>query len=76
MPHLPHRKPIGGPSFCAKTIPVAEHDGLLWVWRGQSLAADARRLPRRDGGGGGGGGTLTVDTVLDYGSEWHEVSTG
>ena len=32
-------------AFCADSLGVAEHDGLLYVWRGHPLSADARKLP-------------------------------
>ena len=33
-------------SNCATVYAVLERDGLIWVWRGNPLAADLRKLPR------------------------------
>lgn len=55
-------------SYCATSYAVAEHDGLLWVWRGVQLSADARKLPTyiEDN-------SYYVDTVLDYDCDWNDV---
>lgn len=54
-------------SSCSATnYAVTEHEGLVWVWRGNPLAADARRLPRHPTPEQ----TLPVDTILDYGCDW------
>lgn len=34
-------------SYCATNIATVERDGVLWVWRGNPLTADASKLPRR-----------------------------
>jgi len=52
---------------CATGYAVAEHDGLLWVWRGHVLSADARRLPAA---AATADASFVVETVLDYGCEW------
>jgi len=48
---------------------TVELDGMLWVWRGHVLSADATKLPRlcvaED--------VLSVDTTLDYGCAWANV---
>ena len=38
-------KTVNLDGFCAKAYAVAEQDGLLWIWRGQQLSADVRKLP-------------------------------
>ena len=51
-------------SACAaKTYAVAEVDGMVYVWRGNVLEADASLLPRKVPDATP---TLPVDTVLDY----------
>jgi len=45
---------------------VVERDGVLWVWSGQVLTADATKLPRQPASEN----TVCVDTTLDYGCEW------
>lgn len=50
----------------AHTRAVVEHEGLVWVWRGETLAADVRRLPTIRPGES----TLPIDTVLDYNVDW------
>ena len=37
----------GKSSACATNFAVAERDGILWIWRGHLLTADASKLPRR-----------------------------
>ena len=63
--HIPTQA-RGGAAFmkkaCLKTYAVQEHEGLVWVWRGNLLEADASKLPktRKDAS------TYPCDTVLDY----------
>ncbi len=56
-------------AFTCTTYAVAEHEGMLWVWRGNPLAADVRKLPRHPAHET----TFTVDTTLDYGVDWSAV---
>ena len=51
---------------CLKTYAVEEHEGLIWVWRGNILEADANKLPkmREDVS------TYPCDTILDYNVDW------
>mmetsp|Transcript_1938 Transcript_1938/g.5759 ORF Transcript_1938/g.5759 Transcript_1938/m.5759 type:complete len:822 (-) Transcript_1938:78-2543(-) len=52
------------PSACTlKSFAAAEVDGLVYVWRGNLLEADATKLPR---GVPDATPTYPVDTVLDY----------
>lgn len=59
-------------AFCATSYAVVEQDGMLWVWRGETLAADARKLPSI---AAAPAGSVTVDTTLDYGLEWSRLVT-
>jgi len=59
----------GKSSACATNFAVAERDGILWIWRGHLLTADASKLPREFYRGE----CLTVDTTLDYDCEWTHV---
>ena len=34
-------------SACATNHAIVERDGVLWIWRGHPLTADASKLPRR-----------------------------
>jgi len=56
-------------SFCAAAYSVVEHEGLLWVWRGNPLTADARQLPRSTPQKQ----TFECDTTLDYECDWTAV---
>jgi len=56
-------------NLCAKNLAVVESDGVLWVWRGHPLAADASKLPRH----AIAEQTFAVDTTLDYACEWTRV---
>jgi phenylpropionate dioxygenase-like ring-hydroxylating dioxygenase large terminal subunit len=51
---------------CLKTYTVEEHKGLVWIWRGNVLKSDARKLPqtRKDAL------TYPCDTILDYNVDW------
>ena len=51
---------------CLKTYAVQEHEGLVWLWRGNILEADADKLPktRKDTS------TYPCDTILDYNVDW------
>ena len=53
-----------GKTFCATSYSVVEHDGMLWVWRGNMLAADARKLPPVHES------SFVVDTTLDHDCDW------
>ena len=53
---------------CLKTYAVEEHEDLIWIWRGNVLSADARKLPK----------TRKVDvypcdTILDYNVDWQYI---
>ena len=65
------RKPSFPKSHCAVTHAVTEHEGLVWVWRGSPLTADASKLPTA--AAAADGETLTVDTTLDYDVSWTEL---
>lgn len=54
---------------CLKTYAIQEHEGLVWVWRGNVLEADATKLPttRKDIS------TYPCDTVLDYNVDWKYI---
>jgi nitrite reductase/ring-hydroxylating ferredoxin subunit len=58
-----------GKKACLQTYAVEERDGLIYVWRGNVLTADARKIPkmRKDIK------TYTVDTVLDYNVDWEYI---
>jgi len=60
----------GKSSACATNFAVAERDGILWIWRGHLLTADASKLPREYPTPSQ---SLTVDTTLDYDCEWTHV---
>lgn len=73
--HVPSQDLVGAKSrpsstfmkkACLKTYAVQEHEGLVWVWRGNILEADATKLPvtRKDAS------TYPCDTVLDYNVDW------
>ena len=59
-------------SFCADAFAVVERDGLLWVWRGNPLSADIRKLPApldyEDAA------TFTCDTILDFSCDWTHIA--
>merc|ERR1712194_604948 len=59
----------GKPSSCATNFAVVERDGVLWIWRGHVLTADASKLPRYPAAEQ----SLTVDTTLDYDCDWTHV---
>ena len=40
------KKSLSSPSFCGTKFAVVEHEGMVYVWRGNLLAADVRKLPR------------------------------
>lgn len=54
---------------CLKTYAIQEHEGLVWVWRGNLLEADATKLPqtRKDAE------TYPCDTILDYNVDWQYI---
>ncbi|KAL7532953.1 hypothetical protein ACHAXR_004954, partial [Thalassiosira sp. AJA248-18] len=54
---------------CLKTYAVQEHEGLIWLWRGNLLEADADKLPktRKDAS------TYPCDTILDYNVDWQYI---
>jgi len=45
---------------------AADHQGLVWVWRGERSKADNRLLPTHPTPEA----THTVETILDYGCDW------
>ena len=45
---------------------VADHQGLIWLWRGEPSAADRAQLPTHPTPEA----THTVETILDYGCDW------
>ena len=55
---------------CVQGYAVAEHENMLFVWRGNPLAADARKLPSMVSATAD---AAVVDTTLDYDCEWTEV---
>lgn len=65
----------GKASPCSAThFAVAERDGIVWVWRGHVLTADASKLPKEFYYRYPfASQSLTVDTVLDYEMEWTDV---
>lgn len=65
----------GKASPCSATnFAVAERDGIVWVWRGNVLTADASKLPKEFYYRYPfASQSLTVDTVLDYEMEWTDV---
>jgi vanillate O-demethylase monooxygenase subunit len=42
--HMPAQKTIN-PSACVPAFPVAERDGMVWVWPGDQLRADRTSIP-------------------------------
>jgi len=75
---VPTNRQGSGPSsmpknFCATSYAVVERDGLLWVWRGNTLGADLEKLPALAAETEGEGG-IWVDTVLDYDCDWTILS--
>lgn len=54
---------------CLKTYAVQEHEGLVWIWRGNVLEADVTKLPstRKDIP------TYPCDTILDYNVDWQYI---
>lgn len=65
----------GKSTACATNFAVVERDGILWIWRGHLLTADASKLPRafqqRHPSSASQG--TTVETTLDYDVEWTRV---
>jgi len=66
--------PTGAPpnNLCVRSFAVAEHEGMLYVWRGNPLAADARKLPTN--AAAAAAPLAVIDTTLDFGSEWADVA--
>jgi len=60
-------------NLCAKRFAVAEHENMLYVWRGEALAADARKLPTNAAATAQKAPLAVVDTTLDFGAEWTDV---
>ncbi len=54
---------------CLKTYAVEEHEGFIWVWRGNLLEADAAKLPKTRKNAD----TYPCDTVLDYNVDWQYI---
>ena len=48
---------------------VVEHQGLVWVWRGDPASADHRMLPTHPTPDA----THAVETILDYGCDWKYI---
>mmetsp|Transcript_73806 Transcript_73806/g.123303 ORF Transcript_73806/g.123303 Transcript_73806/m.123303 type:complete len:779 (-) Transcript_73806:405-2741(-) len=48
---------------------AVEHQGLIWLWRGDEMRADKRKLPTHPTPEM----THTVETVLDYGCDWKYI---
>jgi len=48
---------------CQNHRAVVEHEGLIWVWKGEILAADPAKLPSRRKGDME---SLPISTILDY----------
>jgi len=64
------KRSLSSPSFCATGLAVVEQEGIVFVWRGNPLTADARKLPRRNANRDD---SFVCDTILDYGVGWAEV---
>uniref|UniRef100_A0A7S3B1H0 Rieske domain-containing protein n=2 Tax=Haptolina ericina TaxID=156174 RepID=A0A7S3B1H0_9EUKA len=64
------KKSLSSPSFCGTKFAVVEHEGMVYVWRGNLLAADVRKLPS---GRPTSGASFVCDTILDYGADWTDV---
>ena len=54
--------------FRCTSYSVVEHDGLVWVWRGNMLAADISKLPKH-----ADSDDVVFETTLDYGLDWAHV---
>ena len=63
---------VGSPpaKLCATTYAVAEYDSMLYVWKGNPLTADARKLPEA---AAAAADSLVVETTLDYALDWTHV---
>lgn len=59
-------------SFCATAYAVIERDGLLWVWRGNPLSADVRKLPTQPLSAEPA--IFTCDTMLDFACDWAHIA--
>lgn len=57
-------------TFCRKHRACVEHEGLIWLWRGDLLSADPSKLPSRRKGDME---TITMDSVLDYNVDYSYV---
>lgn len=57
-------------TFCQKRHACVEHEGLIWMWRGDVLTADPSKLPSRRKGDME---TVTMDTVLDYNVDYSYI---
>ena len=66
IPTIPGGKVPARTASC-ESYAVEERAGALWVWRGNALSADGRRLPEAPAEG------LSVCTVLDYECDWAAV---
>jgi len=64
------KKALASATFCATNFAVVEQDGMVFVWRGNPLTADARKLPKSSIGADD---IFVCDTILDYGVGWPEV---
>lgn len=59
-------------TFSCTTYAVVEHAGMVWVWKGSPLLADARKLPSLPAADDPN--MFTVETTLDYGVDWPLVA--
>jgi len=73
IPVAPGQRTPSLDPFCATTYGLMEADGLLWVWRGTPLAADASKLPVQQATSTTEPDALTVDSTLDYAVDWSDV---
>lgn len=55
---------------CGNNFAVVEHEGLVYVWRGNVLEADVSLLPSRRKGDME---TVAIDTVLDYNVDYSYI---
>jgi len=53
---------------CLKTYAIHEHEGLVWLWRGELLEADLSLLPQKRSEA-----TYPCDTILDYNVDWQYI---
>ena len=56
--------------FSSKHHAVVEHEGMIWVWRGNVLSADVSKLPSKRKGDME---TVPMDTILDYSVDYSYI---